>query len=146
MKKHFYPDLEWFLLVSRWQYLPPQGITAHWMVWWVWESYAMTFTVSRSQPKWTPLGEFRLLCFPSQNSKHHWGNIFRKNGVTPPNTVPEFCRIYAKTQWSFCGSFWWTNTLQRSFMLLINSSSLVSSSWTKSRLSWEHLSWGETTP
>ncbi len=54
--KHFYPDGSG---------LSPQGRRDHWMVWWVWkrcESYAVAFTVTRSQPGWTPMRDFGPTC------------------------------------------------------------------------------------
>lgn len=45
---------------SWWPRPNPLGMRTHWMVFWGWKckSYAMAFTVCRSQPNWTPIGDF----------------------------------------------------------------------------------------
>lgn len=49
----------------------PQSTRAHWMVCWGWKSGAIVFTVTRSQPKQTPMGDRRVSRrSPPSTSKH----------------------------------------------------------------------------
>ncbi len=119
--KHFYPDQDrWEWSLPGWQCLHPQGTRGHWMVWWVWkwcESYAMAFTVTKSQPNWTP--RFWTDVLDSTLHHHHqntkWGNVFWMNAVHPSSRD---WRINAKAHWCCSGGTWWPNTLLRHFMLV----------------------------
>lgn len=115
--KHFYFG-EWSL--PGWQYLPPHGTSAHWMVWWVWklyESYAMAPAVTRSQTETSTYERFWSDVSDSSLHHHHQntklGNVFWKNAVHPSSRDSNTRRIYGKDHWSG-GSQWnnaWDQTL-----------------------------------
>lgn len=69
---------------------------SNWMIWWVWqwyESYAMTFTVTTSQPNRTSMGD---LGPKHQNTK--WIYMFWKNAVPPSSRITEICGILKSTE------------------------------------------------
>lgn len=81
----------------------PQGMMVHWMVWWVWKlckSFAMVFTVTRSQPSWAPNEKLWNNVLESALKHHYqntyWGNIFGKNDIHLSSTVLEIYGINAK--------------------------------------------------
>lgn len=78
------------------------------IVWWVckkYQSYAMTFTVARSQFSWTAIRDFFTDMLDNTLHHHHhqntsWGDIFWKN-AHPSSTLSETYRKYAKVYWSW---------------------------------------------
>lgn len=94
----------WARSLPGWLRRHSQGAVTKWIVWWVWQlckSRVMALTITRSQPSWTPMGHFVVMCYTSLAAtiiKTSKGvNIFGKNGVHCSSTVPETSNLFPCT-------------------------------------------------
>jgi len=116
--KHFYPDRS-----GLFQDKDAPIHRGHWMVWskceWC-ESYSVAFTVTRSQPSWTPMEDFGLTCSPLSRppSKHQMREYLLEEQCSSLQSSSETCRINAKAHWSCSVGTLWPNTFLWHFMLV----------------------------
>ena len=82
--------------------------------------YAMSVSVTRSQPNWTIMGdseaapetEFSTTINKTPNDGIYCGRIASHSS----NRVLDTCRIYAKVYWSCSGGSWWPNALLKHYV------------------------------